>query len=125
MENLKDKLIKYFEGKFDNDLLYFYNQYLENTESYERENEIYEIETFFISINPCSNVYEDVICRLDYDNFKSCHEFVKYSDRGFIISTDWIQDWIDIEEIVDYILDKDDDLDEERICELLNAAKAE
>jgi len=118
-DKLKEVLNDYIQGLSDRDLVDLHREYCQAMNY--GDDEIYDIETFFSDFFcDVKDVYNDVICRIDYSRFKDCDDWAKFDCRGNIVSTSIVEAWIDIDDIVDHIIENDDDLSDTDIREILD-----
>ena len=104
----------------ESDLLAVYNTYCEEINDYDRTiyyNDEEELEMVF---NGQSPYY--VLCRAYYGEYKLSDYFFKFDGYGNLYSFNRLSDVIDAEEIADWILENDTDLDNNEIRELLDNA---
>jgi len=117
-DKLKNDLCEHLQQIHERDLVDLHHQYCEAMNY--GDDEIYDIETFFNEFFcGVKDLYSDVICRINYGNFRDNDDWAKFDHNGNIISTSRVEDWIDIDEMVDYIIENDDDLSDTDIRDIL------
>ena len=115
METLKERLEDYFDHKVSTEeLIMLYNDY---TEAVGYNNKIYD--------NNKETVNEFFSTPWDFaesllDGYSSYHSHVKFDDHGCVESTSYPEFWIDKNEMIQYIVENDDDLEDKNIRQILN-----
>jgi len=119
MNSLSDLLVKFFEDSRTSHVVYLHNQYCESAELY--DDQIYDFETFFNELCDPRNFCDSVIRKLS-NEFDGDDDYVWYNSCGYIASASErnISKRIDIDEIVRYIIENDDDLGDTDIRDILD-----
>ena len=115
-EAKKDALKDWFDEQSDSDLMSLHNSYCESV-GYDSDS-VYEIGEFF-SLFFGSHDILDVIRRLGSD-FNSNHNYARMDSYGNVESTSDVTDWVDVHEIITFIISDDDDLGNNDIREILD-----
>lgn len=99
----KEKLIDLLQEMSDSELTYLHNEYCYNTNNY--DDEIFTIDMWDDIFTNMDTF--DIACKVFYGDFNPSYEYFKFNGYGNIQSIcKWeIDRFVDINDIVDYIID--------------------
>ena len=114
----REQLSKLLNEMCEPDLVYLYNEYCQETNNY--DDEIYPID-MFDEINRELDPWE-IAAKVFYGDFNPNHDYFKFNGyANFISINKWDLDrFIDVEDIVKYILENDEDFNENDIRYILD-----
>lgn len=116
--NKKEKLIDYLQELSDSELVYMHNEYCYSTNHY--DDEIFLSDMFdeiFSSYEPW-----EIACKIHFGDFNPSYDYFKFNGYANIVSLHkWdIDKYVEIVDIVDYILENDVDFDDNNIRHVLD-----
>lgn len=114
----KEKLIDLLKAMDDSELVYLHNDYCQNVNRF--DDEIFSIDMFdeiMQGLDPFT-----LACRVAYGDFNGGYEYFKFNGYGNIQSIcKWDVDrYVDIDEIIEYIIDNNFDFDNNDILYILD-----
>lgn len=68
---------------------------------------------------------DEILRMAFYGDFRPCDEYFCFNGYANLESTDYPDEWIDIDDIVDYIIDNDEDFDNDEIRDILDEDEEE
>ena len=68
---------------------------------------------------------DEILRMAFYGDFRPCDEYFRFNGYANLESTDYPDEWIDIDDIVDYIIDNDEDFDNDEIRDILDEEEEE
>ena len=125
-ETLKERLYDYILEQNVRDVVQLHNNYCEAI-GYS-DDRIYENEEEFFEIHYYDRMMELVRALGGNKDYNFHDEYVKmdgYGNPESISDYMVIDEWIDLDEMINHIIDEDDDLESEEIREILNEAETE
>lgn len=112
--NKKDQIKEYLKGLNDSELLSIYNEFA--TETY--DNDIYTMDEFD---EICEGMTATDIARRIYNgDFRPNDEYFTFNGYDNLISTDFLEDFIDFDDLADYIVRSEEDFGDNDIREILD-----
>lgn len=114
----REEIIILLNGMLDSQLVTLYNEYADNN-NYERVERVDNADEVFCGMNPMQ-----IIESLG-DDFNNYEEFMKQDGYGYFVTTNDATDWIDIDELADYIIDYENSLGCDAIQDILNEDESE
>lgn len=109
MEKTKESIIEFLKNLDSEDLMHIHNEYVEYMSYY--DDEIYlNNEDFFNEFFDNKDIY-NIVQRVHFGNFQYNEKFIKYNGYGNLDTTNYIEDWIDFENIANEILNENINID--------------
>ena len=104
-KTLEAKILEVLESMDDGELIYINNEY---EGSVNGENYIYSMDEF--DEMHCGMTPWEIARAVTYGDFCAAHDYFRYNGYGNLESTNYISDWIDLEEIAAYCADHEESL---------------
>ena len=119
MRDMRDEVLEMLKDMNDNDLVAVHNEYCEKVR-YDDDRIYYmeEINELMYSMKPLDILRE----ARDVD---TNDDWIRWNGYGNLESTDCPEDWMDLDEIADYIVENDDALRNDDIRDLMDEIEAE
>ena len=121
METKKEKLNDYLITLDDSDLMAIVREY--NEANNYPDNEVYYMEEINEILG--SEELDKVLRMAFYGDFNPMHNYFKFNGYGNLESFDYLTDAIYLDDIVDYIINNDEDFNDDDIREILDEEEAE
>ena len=119
MRNAREEVLEMLRDMNDSDLVAVHNEYCDKVSYYDdRIYDMHEINDLLYGRSPL----EIITDARDVDVNDS---YIRYDGYGNLESTDYPQDWMDLDEIADYIAENDEALRNDDIRDLLDEIEAE
>ena len=119
MRNMRDEVLEMLRDMNDNDLVAVHNEYCDKVSYYDdRIYDMYEINDLLYGRSPLEII-------TDARDVDANDSYIRYDGYGNLESTDYPQDWMDLDEIADYIAENDEALRNDDIRDLLDEIEAE
>lgn len=119
MRNMRDEVLEMLRDMNDSDLVAVHNEYCDKVSYYDdRIYDMYEINDLLYGRSPLEII-------TDARDVDANDSYIRYDGYGNLESTDYPQDWMDLDEIADYIVENDDALYNDDIRDLLDEIEAE
>ncbi len=114
----REQLIELFEEMSEPDKVYLYNQYCQEISNY--DDEIFPMDMFDEIMQECDPW--EIAAKVFYGDFNPNYDYFKFNGYANLISVHkWDLDrFIDIEDIIKYILENDEDFGENDIRYILD-----
>ena len=111
----QDQIKEYLKGLNDSELLSIYNEFANETYN----NNIYLMDEFD---DICESMdASDIACRCFYGKFNPNDEYFIFNGYANFESSDYLEDFIDFDELADYIVKSEEDFGDNDIREILDA----
>ena len=120
MESLKERLTDYIDGLRDADLVMLHNAYSEAV-GY-NDDRIFDNDED--TINGFFSTPWDALEHIA-DGYSNYHNYAKYDGQGYLESSSHPEEWVEKDDIVDYIIENDDDLGDRDIRDILDECEEE
>lgn len=112
----KQKQIKeYLESLSDGELLSIYNEY-SAAGGYEQVFTMDEFDEICDGMTA-----SDIACRCFYGKFNPNDEYFIFNGYANFESSDYLEDFIDLDDLADYCISNDEDFDDQEIRDILDA----
>ena len=119
MRDMKEEVLEMLRDMNDSDLVAVHNEYCDKVNYYDdRIYDMYEINDLLYDRSPLEII-------TDARDVDANDNYIRYNGYGNLESTDCPDDWIDLDEIADYIVENDDALRNDDIRDLLDEIEAE
>ena len=121
MRNAREEVLEMLRDMDNWELTGVHNQYCDKA-SY-ADDMIYgmdEINEWLAGKDP-----DEILRMAFYGDFRPCDEYFRFNGYANLVSTDYPDEWIDIDEIADYIVENDEDLGSKDIRDLLDKIELE
>ena len=119
MRNAKEEVLEMLRDMNDSDLVAVHNEYCDKVRYYDdRIYDMYEINDLLYGRSPLEII-------TDARDVDANDNYIRYNGYGNLESTDCPDDWMDLDEIADYIVENDDALRNDDIRDLLDEIEAE
>lgn len=111
---MRNKIMEYLACDC-NYIIGIYNEFCdENNDSDARIYTMDELDDMLDSKTPTQ-----ILMMMHFGNFNPMDEYFRFDGYGNLESTDFLEDWINLDDIIDYIIDNNDSLNDDRIEEIL------
>lgn len=119
MRNAREEVMEMLRDMNDSNLVAVHNEYCDKVRYYDdRIYDMYEINDLLYGRSPLEII-------TDARDVDANDNYIRYNGYGNLESTDCPDDWMDLDEIADYIVDNDDALRNDDIRDLLDEIEAE
>lgn len=119
MRNAREEVLEMLRDMNDSDLVAVHNEYCDKVSCYDDKiYDMYEINNLLYGRSPLEII-------TDARDVNANDSYIRYDGYGNLESTDYPQDWMDLDEIADYIVENDDALYNDDIRDLLDEIEAE
>ena len=119
MRNAREEVLEMLRDMNDSDLVAVHNEYCDKVRYYDdRIYDMYEINDLLYGRSPLEII-------TDARDVDANDNYIRYNGYGNLESTDCPDDWMDLDEIADYIVENDDALRNDDIRDLLDEIEAE
>ena len=119
MRNKREEVLEMLRDMNDSDLVAVHNEYCDKVRYYDdRIYDMYEINDLLYGRSPLEII-------TDARDVDANDNYIRYNGYGNLESTDCPDDWMDLDEIADYIVENDDALRNDDIRDLLDEIEAE
>ena len=119
MRDMKEEVLEMLRDMNDSDLVAVHNEYCDKVNYYDdRIYDMYEINDLLYGRSPLEII-------TDARDVDANDNYIRYNGYGNLESTDCPDDWMDLDEIADYIVENDDALRNDDIRDLLDEIEAE
>ena len=121
MRNAREEVLEMLRDMNDSDLVAVHNEYCDKV-GY-TDDEIFsmdKINEWLAGKDP-----DEILRMAFYGDFRPCDEYFRFNGYANLVSTDYPDEWIDIDEIADYIVENDEALYNDDIRDLLDEIEAE
>ena len=119
MRNAREEVLEMLRDMNDSDLVAVHNEYCDKVSYYDdRIYDMYEINDLLYGRSPLEII-------TDARDVDANDSYIRYDGYGNLESTDYPQDWMDLDEIADYIVENDEALYNDDIRDLLDEIEAE
>ena len=119
MRNAREEVLEMLRDMNDSDLVAVHNEYCDKVRYYDdRIYDMYEINDLLYGRSPLEII-------TDARDVDANDSYIRYDGYGNLESTDYPQDWMDLDEIADYIAENDEALRNDDIRDLLDEIEAE
>ena len=119
MRDMKEEVLEMLRDMNDSDLVAVHNEYCDKVNYYDDKiYDMYEINDLLYDRSPLEII-------TDARDVDANDNYIRYNGYGNLESTDCPDDWIDLDEIADYIVENDDALRNDDIRDLLDEIEAE
>ena len=119
MRDMKEEVLEMLRDMNDSDLVAVHNEYCDKVSYYDdRIYDMYEINDLLYGRSPLEII-------TDARDVDANDSYIRYDGYGNLESTDYPQDWMDLDEIADYIAENDEALRNDDIRDLLDEIEAE
>lgn len=115
----KEQIKEYLENLDDSDLLSIYNEYVSET----YDDDVYTMDEFDEICD--SMTASDIACRCFYGKFNPNDEYFIFNGYANLESSDYLEDFIDFDDLADYCIRNDEDFDDQEIRDILDADDTE
>ena len=119
MRNAREEVLEMLRDMNDSNLVAVHNEYCDKVRYYDdRIYDMYEINDLLYGRSPLEII-------TDARDVDANDNYIRYNGYGNLESTDCPDDWMDLDEIADYIVENDDALRNDDIRDLLDEIEAE
>ena len=119
MRDMKEEVLEMLRDMNDSDLVAVHNEYCDKVHYYDdRIYDMYEINDLLYGRSPLEII-------TDARDVDANDNYIRYDGYGNLESTDFPEDWMELDEIADYIAENDDALENDDIRDLLDEIQAE
>ena len=119
MRDMKEEVLEMLRDMNDSDLVAVHNEYCDKVNYYDDKiYDMYEINDLLYGRSPLEII-------TDARDVDANDSYIRYDGYGNLESTDYPQDWMDLDEIADYIAENDEALLNDDIRDLLDEIEAE
>ena len=119
MRNAREEVLEMLRDMNDSNLVAVHNEYCDKVSYYDdRIYDMYEINDLLYGRSPLEII-------TDARDVDANDSYIRYDGYGNLESTDYPQDWMDLDEIADYIVENDEALYNDDIRDLLDEIEAE
>ena len=119
MRNAREEVLEMLRDMNDSNLVAVHNEYCDKVSYYDdRIYDMYEINDLLYGRSPLEII-------TDARDVDANDSYIRYDGCGNLESTDYPQDWMDLDEIADYIVENDEALYNDDIRDLLDEIEAE
>ena len=99
----REKIIKELRKLDDSELLSLYREFLEAKQYF--DDEIYDMDEFDEIMG--NETPWDITRKCFYGDFCPNHAYFKFNGYGGLISTDYLTEWIDLDNLIEWLIDTD------------------
>ena len=119
MRNMRDEVLEMLKDMNDSDLVAVHNEYCEKVR-YDDDRIYYmeELNELMYSMKPLDILREG-------RNVDTNDDWIRWNGYGNLESTDCPEDWMDLDDIADYIVENDEDFDNDDLRDLMDEIEAE
>lgn len=111
----QNEIKEYLENLSDSELLSLWNEY-QSENNY--DGEVYDMEEFD---EICGNMNpSDLVCKIFYGKFNPNDTYFIFNGYENLESSDYLDDFFDIDELAQHICDNDDDLEDYDLRDFLD-----
>ena len=119
MRNAREEVLEMLRDMNDSDLVAVHNEYCDKVRYYDdRIYDMYEINDLLYGRSPLEII-------TDARDVDANDSYIRYDGYGNLESTDYPQDWMDLDKIADYIVETGEDFGNDDIRDLLDEIEAE
>ena len=123
MRNMRDEVLEMLRDMDDNDLVAVHNEYCEEVRYH--DDRIYYMSEFDELYCMDGKSPLDIIRDAFNGSFYPNDDWFRWNGYGNLESTDCPEDWMELDEIADYIVENDDALRNDDIRDLMDEIEAE
>ena len=114
MDTMKRRIKEYLLNECD-DIVMIHNEYCDaNNDPDARIYTMDELDDMLYGKTPTQ-----ILMMMHFGNFNPMDEYFRFDGYGNLESTDFPETWICLDDIIDYIIDNNDSLNDDRIEEIL------
>lgn len=101
-----EKIKEYLNNLDDNELLSLHREFLEDMQYC--DDEIYDMDEFDEIMG--NETPWDIARKCFYGDFCPNHAYFKFNGYGNLISTDYLTEWIDLDNLIEWLIDTDHEI---------------
>ena len=118
-----DEIKEYLENLDEDSLYSIYSEYTHVTDNYDYE--IFPNDEYYINDILADHDPYWILCRVYYGDYNMADDWFRFDGYGNLESFRNLKDYVDIDEMAEYIDDENDSLYDDNIEEILNSYEEE